>query len=119
MSNTTALLVMFFSNLDIECIGGINGIEGSIISRDILLDKTKYERARLFLPKLKEVFSSSYITSLQNDIEHKQRWPLINLVRQILKQYGYNLIPKRLSDGYTKEGKKKFRRFFVISKMKV
>jgi len=117
--NDTALLIMFFTNLGIECIGGVNSIEGSIISRDILLDKSKYERARSFLPKLKEVFSSSYMTSLQNDIEHKQRWPLINLVRQILKQYGYNLIPKRLSDGYTKEGKKKFRRIFIISKVKV
>mgnify|MGYP001478297385 CR=1 FL=1 len=34
--------------------------------------------------------------------------------RQVLLSSGYNLKPKRLSDGYTKDGKKKYKRFFLI-----
>ena len=37
-----------------------------------------------------------------------QRWPLINIVRQILKQYNFLFEPIRKSDGYTEDGKKKY-----------
>ena len=50
--------------------------------------------------------------------EAKQKWPLLNLVRQILKSNNYNMEPIRKSNGYTKEGKKKYLRFFIIKKIK-
>jgi hypothetical protein len=37
-------------------------------------------------------------------------------VRQILHVYGYNMKPIRKSDGYTADGVKKFKRFFLICK---
>ena len=46
-----------------------------------------------------------------------QKWPLINLIRQILHKYNYHLEPKRLCDGYTKDGKKKYKRFFQVKKL--
>lgn len=47
----------------------------------------------------------------------KQRWPLLNLVRQLLKVNMYEMKPIRKSDGYTKDGKKKYVRFFLIQKI--
>ena len=41
-----------------------------------------------------------------------------SLVRQILKSNNYNMEPIRKSNGYTKEGKKKYLRFFIIKKIK-
>ena len=46
-----------------------------------------------------------------------QRWPLINLIRQILRKYNYQLVPKRVCDGYTKDGIKKYKRFFEVKKI--
>ena len=56
------------------------------------------------------------MTSLQKNADDVQRWPFINLIRQILHIYGYRMEPFRKADGYTKSGTKKYRRFFLICK---
>ena len=58
------------------------------------------------------------MTSLQKNAETSQKWPLLNLVRQILKTNNYLMHPIRKSNGYTKDGKKKYLRFFVLKKIK-
>lgn len=51
---------------------------------------------------------------MQKDADKSQRWPLINIVRQILHKYNYKLEPIRVCDGYAKDGKKKYKRLFQI-----
>ena len=46
------------------------------------------------------------MTSLQTNAPGKQKWPLLNLVRQILKAIDYKMTPQRKSNGYTKRWKK-------------
>ena len=58
------------------------------------------------------------MTSLQKNAKTEQKWPLLNLVRQILSIYNYQMEPIRKSDGYTLEGIKKYKRFFQIKKNK-
>ena len=41
-----------------------------------------------------------------------------NIVRQILKSNNYLMHPIRKSNGYTKDGKKKYLRYFVLKKIK-
>jgi len=67
---------------------------------------------------MRDCMSSSRLTCLQSTAELNQKWPLLNLVRQILKSNNYKMAPIRKSNGYTKEGKKKYLRFFVIKKLK-
>ena len=94
----------------------ISELENFFIPRETLLSDSKYEEIKKLIPDLKKVFSSSSMTSLQKNAEKEQKWPLLNLVRQILNNYGYKMEPVRKSDGYTLEGVKKYKRFFQIIK---
>ena len=120
--------IIFFSNNVImdneiqtifDCIGinakSINDINGKIILRDTLLDDKKYEEIKKLIPGLKKIYSSSLLNSLQKNAEQTQKWPLLNLVRQILNNHGYKMEPFRKADGYTLDGIKKYKRFFVIT----
>ena len=92
-------------------------INGSIIPRDLLLCASTYEKVKKLIPNLKASFSSSFMTGLHKNSEETQKWPLLNLVRQLLSVYGYKMSPIRTSDGYTKQGVKKYKRFFQIEKI--
>jgi hypothetical protein len=89
-------------------------LHGMLIPREQLIDDIMYEKIKINIPKLKQFFSSSYMTALQSNADKQQRWPLLNLVRQLLCAFNYKLIPKRICDGYTSDGKKKYKRMFVI-----
>ena len=94
----------------------IEDLDGLTIWREQLLSDTKYEEIKKLLPELKKIYSSSFMTSLQKNADKSQKWPLLNLVRQILNVYDYKMYPIRKSDGYTLEGVKKYKRYFLIDK---
>lgn len=93
-------------------------LEGMSIPRDILLSEKIYDDVKQDIDKIKKYYSSGSLTSLQKNAKKNQKWPLLNLVRQILKTNNYLMEPIRKSNGYTKEGKKKYLRFFIIKKIK-
>lgn len=93
-------------------------LDGMLIPRESLLSQEKYENIKEDLIKMKKMYSSGALTALQKSAETKQKWPLLNLVRQILKSNNYKMDPIRKSNGYTNEGKKKYLRFFIIKKIK-
>ena len=91
-----------------------NDLQDVLIPREQLLSVERYNNIKELIPELKTVFSSSCMTSLQKTAGKDQRWPLINLVRQILHVYKFRMVPIRKSDGYTPDGVKKYKRFFQI-----
>jgi len=109
-------------------------LDGQLIPRDILLSPNTYEEVKAEIAVLKKKFSSSALTSLQSGAQKEQKWPLLNLVRQILRVEqkwpllnlvrqilrvcNYKMEPVRRSDGYDDEGKKKYKRFFLVKKLK-
>ena len=93
-------------------------LDGQLIPRDILLSPNTYEEVKAEIAVLKKKFSSSALTSLQSGAQKEQKWPLLNLVRQILRVCNYKMEPVRRSDGYDDEGKKKYKRFFLVKKFK-
>ena len=99
-------------------IESINDLEFFLLPREQLLCDLKYQEIQILIPELKKKFSSSFMTSLQKNAKIEQKWPLLNLVRQILSIYNYKMEPIRKSDGYTLEGIKKYKRFFQIQKIK-
>jgi hypothetical protein len=94
----------------------IDNLDNFFIPREQLLSELKYEEIKILIPELKKKFSSSFMTSLQKNAKQEQKWPLLNLIRQILSAYKYQMEPIRKSDGYTLEGVKKYKRFFQIKK---
>ena len=115
MSPKEKVIVDFLSKAGMQC-DNFEDLDGLQIPRENLLNMSNYEKAKENIPELKKLFSSSYLTSLQSSATTTQKWPLINLIRQILRSSGYNLTPKRLCDGYTSGGVKKYRRIFIIEK---
>ena len=93
-------------------------LEGMLIPREVLLSINTYEKIKPEIDKIKKIFSSSSLTCLHQKAVENQKWPLLNLVRQILRACQYQMNPIRKSDGYTKDGKKKYKRFFLIKKQK-
>ena len=96
-----------------------NNLNEQTIPREQLLCDNKYEEIKILIPELRKILSSSFMTGLQNNAEGLQKWPLLNLTRQILSVYKYQMIPMRKSDGYTKDGVKKYKRFFEIEKIHI
>jgi hypothetical protein len=87
-----------------------------LILRDMLINHEIYASLKNDILDLKKNLSSSSLTSLQKGADKTQKWPLLNLVRQILNVYGYKMIPIRKCDGYTLDGIKKFKRYFQVVK---
>jgi hypothetical protein len=115
MSETEQKFVIFLNKVGIEC-SSLNELEGLEIQRNTLLNMETYVKIKDDIPDFRKLFSSSYLTSLQTSAPSSQKWPLINIVRQLLKIFYYDLVPKRLCDGYTKAGIKIYRRVFIIKK---
>jgi hypothetical protein len=90
--------------------------EGVMIPRDMLLDPEKYEKLKPHILILKKIFSSKTMTSMHSGAERIQKWPCLNLVRQVLKRMGYDIRPERRCAGRDESGKKLFDRFFVLHK---
>ena len=115
-SKQEKIIVDFLNVCGVPC-ESLTVINGLVIPRDVLLVEERYKNACDHIDRLKEIYSSSYMTSLQKTARSTQAWPLINIVRQVLKSCGYTMSPKRLSNGYTKSGKKLYKRVFVVSKL--
>jgi len=106
---------IILKNVGIE-FENLTELNGLFIPRETLLSDAKYDEIKKLIPELKKNYSSSLMTSLQKTAEMSQKWPLLNLVRQILNIYNYRMEPVRKADGYTLEGIKKYKRFFLIKK---
>ena len=106
-------IITVLSEIGIQ-IEKLDNAKGLFIERDQLLSDTKYDEVKKLIPQLKQTYSSSFLTSLQKDADKTQKWPLLNLVRQMFSIHGFKMEPIRKSNGYTLEGVKKYKRFFLI-----
>lgn len=109
------IIITFLNAIGIKC-ESINNLEGLIIERNYLLNNELYNSCKQEFNNIKTVLKSSVYTSMQKNAIDNQKWPLINLTRQLLKRFDYSLVPKRECDGYDKDGKKKYKRLFIIKK---
>ena len=102
----------------LDVCGVLRDDDGRVIEqelpRDLFLSKEKYDQVQSVIPMLKLGMSSSCLTALQSNAGKSQRWPLLNLVRQVLKHLGYRMVPKRRSVGKLNTGLKKYVRYFRI-----
>ena len=111
-------ILSFLKHAGLVVIQDIDSLDGQVIPRELLICDKKYEECKNDISKLRSFLSSSRLTSLQTTAEVHQKWPLLNAVRQILRVHMFRMVPVRMSDGYTKEGKKVIKRLFRIERMK-
>lgn len=116
MNNKEITVLNFLNLCGIHSVS-IQSLDNIMFERNILLNQDTYEKVREKIPEIKKIFSSSYLNSLHKDAMDNQKWPLINLVRQILNSIGFNLTPIRKANGYTKDKQKIYKRFFKIQKI--
>jgi hypothetical protein len=118
-NETMLKCVLFILNTcNISC-KTIHDMDGLVISREFLINDDKYNNIQTEMHLIKKLFSSSYLTSLQSSAQNKQKWPLLNLIRQLLRSCNFKLTPKRVANGYSITGEKNYKRLFVIEKMKL
>jgi len=98
-------------------LNNLDDLENKIIQRDNLIKAELYERLKDDILNMKTEISSSFFTCVQKNAGKKQKWPLVNFIRQILKLLNYKMIPIRKCNGYTKDGKKKYIRYYKIIKV--
>ena len=115
--NIELITKMFkFFEIEIENIDDLVGIE---IERDILITK----EAVAFLQSLQNSFKecgykTGVLTALFKNNLTKQKWPALNMMRQILKCNNIRMQPLIKSNGYNKStGKKNVIRSFVFLKL--
>ena len=78
--------------------------------------KQDYDNHELNIQKLNEHYKNDSITLLKKNAKDSQRWLTLNLSRQILKVKGYKK-PIRKSNGYSKSGKKLYKRSFKLERI--
>ena len=117
-NNQLEHIKVFLNKCKIVC-SELSDLNGITIPREIFLDKELYLSVKDEIPILKQIFTSSALTGLQSNAEENQKWPLLNLVRQVLRSCNYKMTPKRISAGYTKDGKKIYKRMFIIEKISI
>ena len=110
------LLLRIFKILNYE-VNSIKELTSITLQREMLRGKQITEKILQLVPELREVYNSSYLTCLHDNSIYKQKNPVINLVRQVLKCNHLLMTPKVVSNGYDKaSGKKLVTRIFVIEK---
>ena len=108
--NDIILSLLKIINIDIDSLDKLNNCN---IERDLLMDEDVIEQYYKFIPKLKEFYNSDELTCLHKNSLQKQKFPAINMLRQILKASGFLLKPKVVCLGYV--GKDKItKRYFII-----
>lgn len=86
--NNKDIIVLNFCGIHSESIQSLDNI---IFERNIILNQDTYQKVRVKIPEIKNLFSSSYLNSLHKNAMDNQKWPLINIVRQILNSIGFKL----------------------------
>ena len=114
--NNLDVIKKFFSIINIS-VDNLDSLELLELDRDLLLKETINSEFSKLVEESKKVYNSSKLTSLHKNRLEKQKFPAINLLRQILKCNHYKLTPKTISLGYHKNGRKIIKRSYIINKI--
>ena len=99
-------------------INNIDDLLNIEIDRMVLLEDPFYTYAlqykEIIKKKYNTIYSSNYYNFTHNNSITKQKFPSINLIRQILKSNGLKLFPYYKSFGYDEHKKKIVQRYFTI-----
>ena len=108
------LIIELFNILGIK-LDKVNDILGKEIASEKLYSVDTLKKYIKMVPKLKKYYNSSKFNFLHKNAIDKQKFFSVNVLRQVVKSLGYYLRTENKSDGYTKSGKKIYKRTYYVS----
>ena len=93
-------------------------LDNITFERDILIDSDTVEKYYELIPELKIHYNSDTLTCLHKNSTQKQKFPAVNMLRQILRCNSFKLKPKVVSLGYVNHIKV-IKRYFTIIKVEL
>ena len=111
------LLCTFFSLVHIP-IQSLDELYSKVIPREKFLQDSVMDTIQTYMPILKDYYHSSKLTCLHKNSMQKQKFPVLNLFRQLLKCHGILMKSKVFATGYTfANGKKEWSRNYIFIKI--
>ena len=108
------LLIDLFDAIQIK-IKTREDLDSVVLKQDTLKDIHLIEDLYKKAPNLKSFYNSSKLTCLHKNSLEKQKFPAVNMYRQLLKCNNFRMEPYVISKGYEKySGKKIVERFYRI-----
>lgn len=111
------LLIDLFQSLDLDFnVKNLDDLFSLTISQDKLKDKELINKLYEKIDNLKIFYNSNMLTCLHKNSLHKQKFPALNMLRQICKCNGLKMYPFVISRGYDKvSGRKIMDRYYKIT----
>lgn len=111
------LLIDLFQSLDLDFnVKNLDDLFSLTISQDKLKDKELINKLYEKIDDLKIFYNSNMLTCLHKNSLHKQKFPALNMLRQICKCNGLKMYPFVISRGYDKvSGRKIMDRYYKIT----
>lgn len=104
--------------LEILKILGFGSLDEALkgkVSIETLKDDAVINQLNALVPDLKKIYSSDKLTCLHTNNIVKQKFPGVNMLRQILRMSGFDLQSTPIYKGYDGNGKKIYsRQYFII-----
>ena len=115
------LLIDLFQSLDLDSnINNLDDLFSLTISQDKLKDKELINKLYEKIDDLKIFYNSNMLTCLHKNSLHKQKFPALNMLRQICKCNGLKVYPFVISRGYDKvSGRKIIDRYYKITPIEI
>jgi len=114
MEDKFKLLIDLFDAIDIK-IKVREDLVNTRLSQDTLKDRNLIEELYRKAPNLKSFYNSSKLTCLHKNSLEKQKFPAVNMYRQLLKCNNFKMEPYVISKGYNKySGTKIVERFYRL-----
>lgn len=114
MESIESVIVELCNEIHISC-EQIEDLDQKIIQRDTLLTESVANVILSYKEKIRPFLKSDKYSCLHSNSTSKQKYPSINLLRQILKAVAIHMKPIRFYDGYDKStGKKIIQRAFIL-----
>jgi len=115
------LLIDLFQSLDLDFnVKNLDDLFSLTISQDKLKDKELINKLYEKIDDLKIFYNSNMLTCLHKNSLHKQKFPALNMLRQICKCNGLKMYPFVISRGYDKvSGRKIIDRYYKITPIEI
>ena len=109
------VLLLIFKLININ-VDSINDLNNKIYDRNIFISRVNFNKIYEHISKIRNLYPNKIPSNLNDSSLKKQRWPLLNIIRQTLKLYNFIMVPVRVCKKSNNNNKREYIRFFKFIK---